>query len=162
MKQLFLAGLILFLFVSITKCEPWEEIIPLISNREDVDRKLGLCKDGHLWICTYRTIDSTVIVSYYIANECDNGGLYDVKSGTVMSISVLPMNHRRFDQTALLGFDFTKEIDNELPGIFHLRDKNRGFSISIDKERIREYNYYPSKEDKSKRACAKTNKRSSV
>ncbi len=158
------ALLFVLVFSGVAKSDPWENIIPLVSTRTDVENKLGPCKDGYPWICSYRMSEQTVTVSYYTDGNCANGNNYSVEAGTVMSISVTPFNRKRFERFEFANYTFVEEPDDELPGIIHLFDRDRGLWISVDNGFVRAYDFYPTKEDKNRLACTKNemSKRSSL
>lgn len=141
-------GLIL---APVSQAKEWRGITPLHSNRADVERLLGPPRQGSQ--NSYSTANEQVNVVYG-EGSCPYG--WNVPSGTVISLTIVPRNPIQTGSLGLEAREFDKRRDvhietlyfyvNEKDGLNYTVDVSKGVATSVE--------YYPSAADASLRCGA--------
>lgn len=142
--------LCLAILTAFPQTEAWRGIVPLRSNRADVERLLGPatseCK------CLYEGAKVNVQVQYS-AEPCATGSPgWNVPAGTVISFTVYLKKRPLMSEVKVDWGKYQKQEDPELPGIFYYSDREAGLTIAVDGNRVMEYQIGPTSRD-SKTLC---------
>ena len=140
---------IIFMAVSLVSGKEWRGLVPLKSNRADVERLLGPSDSKDF--ATYYLPDETVHVWYsnHGCHEQDRADRWNVVPGTVIGISVAPKKIIRLADLSLNLRRFKKENGaTDLPGDVFYADDERGFSVEVLDGIVRSLNYQPTRADK--------------
>jgi hypothetical protein len=86
----------------------WNGIIPLESNRDDVERIFGKCKDGDKLSCLYKFEKENVVVIYNILAPCSDG-ILNVPKESVLSVSVFPQGGKKLNDLGMNLKNFVKK-----------------------------------------------------
>jgi hypothetical protein len=157
-KTIFTLLCFVFAIQRIAQAREWRGMVPLHSNRADVERLFGrgtaVCK------CIYELEDVILQVSYSDDGCSSEGGGWNVPPDTVLRFNVHPKMKLLLTNLAsdlrLNLRTFTKIEDSELPGIFHYTSKDEGLVISVDRNRVIDYGFEPSTKDKRFRCPIKS------
>lgn len=134
----------------------WKGIVPLRSNRQDVERILGAppesCKEG----CYYKSKTERVFVRYSV-QSCPEGEATPLKvaPGTVISVTVyltskLPLRDLKLDMRK-----FKRTMDPELNGYSTYTDDQAGVTYEVsDKNLILSIEWFGSAADIQALKCA--------
>ena len=141
-------------FCTATYTSGWRGIVPLHSTRAQVERLLGTgsgsCK------CVYDLQDEIVQMTYS-EGDCLVGGSggWNIPPDTVIRFNIQPKTRQSFAafllDAKLDSKAFTVTEDPELPGIFYYKDATKGLIVSVENERVRDYGFEPTSEEKSLR-----------
>ncbi len=140
-------ALITSAFVVPTLAETWRSIVPLSSNRSDVERLLGSPVPGQSNL--YTTSSEQIRVTYAEAH-CAYG--WQVPLQTVISVMVYPKTSPKFADLRLdeSRFEKRRDVDNEAR--FYYVDQVRGINYTVDAGFVTTIEYFPSAGD-SYRKC---------
>ena len=151
MKWFFLCGALMLGLITSAQGESWRGIIPLHSNRAQVERLLGKATlvGG---VPTYYLNDEKVEV-FYAKHKCGdslNLGKWNVPFDTVLSIHVIPKRQLRLDELRLDLSKFRRERGAfDLPGNSILISDEDGLTLSLADNFVDWYSYGPGKKDRS-------------
>jgi hypothetical protein len=147
-----------------TSCaaKPWRGIVPLKSNRTNVERLLGPSNDSEF--ATYYLANETVYV-WYSNHGCDEEDVdkeaWDVAPGTVTGISVVPKKKMRLAELGINMRKFKKERGaKDMVGHFFYVNERDGFGIEVVQGLVYRFIYEPRKRDRHLLCRNRTNKRS--
>jgi hypothetical protein len=121
----------LFVLARESSAKEWRGIIPLHSNRADVERLLGQPFMDRGQTVVYKYDDGRVSVEYSKETCASTAGVWNVPLNTVISLRVVPKYLNWHD----LKLDLTKHKksqDRELPFIFQYIDENGGTKYEVD------------------------------
>ncbi|MEK6281605.1 MAG: hypothetical protein AABN95_14720 [Acidobacteriota bacterium] len=137
----------------------WRGIVPLHSNRADVERLLGHSTDPCK--CIYNTEDEIVSIDY-ASDRCKNGQTgWNVAAGTVLSLRVAPKKVRRFSELQIDEIHYRKVKDLHTSWVYYINDEEGTmFEVSSDGI-LGGINYIPAAIDASLR-CSGAPLRSAV
>ena len=122
----------------------WNGIVPLESNRDDVERILCRCKDGDKLSCLYKSKTENVVITYKSLAPCTDGTL-NVAKGTVLSIAVFPQGGKKLDDLGMNFTSFVKEKDREIAGVWQFTNHEEGITIEAKNDFVIAIYYGPSK-----------------
>jgi hypothetical protein len=134
----------------------WKGIVPLHSNRQDVERILGVKLSGKDY--DELVIGDNKIFIRYTHRECNDKYLsgFNVPKGTVLSIAITPLS---FVRVADLGLDLTRfrKGYTDVSGMVSYWDEAAGFSINVQNDKVLGFEYSVSSKDYELR-CPQTRK----
>ncbi|MGH9879020.1 MAG: hypothetical protein ACRD5H_15430 [Nitrososphaerales archaeon] len=138
------------------EAKEWEGITPLHSARSDVERGFGVTSSGKF--VDHFTFKTDRVFLEYSEKQCekDEIGLYDVPVGTVLSISVTPMNSILLSSLRLDLSKFKVEHATDVGGMRFYADREDGFIISVYEDQVTGFTYLPTASDSKRLRC--TNK----
>lgn len=128
-----------------------KKIVPLYSSKEDVEKIPGLLEQKGQYSTRegkYKTRDEEITV-YYAEVPCTYHG-WDVKSGTVLSYEITPLNPSKFDPAGLITNQLVEVSDDA--AYRYLTDVHSGIRYMIDPAgSLLSVEYFPSKQNGSLR-----------
>ena len=129
----------------------WRGIVPLRSTRADVERVLG--PPARIWMGMYFYESEKSRASVTFSNGlCGvaRGG-WNVPSGTVIAVSVIPKpNQLKFTDLKLDESKFKKQADWEVGNVFHYVNEGEGVTYQVDTrydDEVTLISYYPAARD---------------
>lgn len=129
--------------------EGWRGIVPLHSNRADVERLLGPMTDSCK--CGYYLDDINVFFKYS-PGDCKSGrGAWDVPPDTVVGISVYPKPRPRLSDLNIDQNKCEKRHDGHIESIVSYVNDEQGLIIEVDDERnvVMGFYYFPAAKEAS-------------
>ncbi|HEX7772367.1 MAG TPA: hypothetical protein VF435_08085, partial [Pyrinomonadaceae bacterium] len=147
----------------------WRGLVPLHSNRQDVERLLGSRSSSRKTLATYKT-EYESVVAKYSDGKCDAQGTnWKVPAGTLIELVVNPnpnfllrdlhLDSTRYERQAVFP---SPEINNA-PKVWTYIDSSNGIVIRTQSDRGREgdeivvsIKYLPAKRDDRLRCGSKT------
>lgn len=135
-KEVILTHLLLLFAAALVVTMPtqprgWRGLVPLHSNRADVERVLGISTDSCK--CIYKTEDEVILVEYATEQCKSSQTAWNVTRGTVLSIKVAPKKVRRFSELRSDGRDYRRVKDLHTDGVYYFDDKEgKMFEVSYD------------------------------
>jgi hypothetical protein len=129
----------------------WRGLVPLHSNRSDVERLLGSPTEVLSAYSTfYRTASDTVIVSYAQGAPCGIGEKYSqwrVPANTIESILVTPIKEFPVSQLSIDQTKFEKRSGGHRPEDVYYIDDQDGTSIRTYLGNVMSMSFYPGRID---------------
>jgi hypothetical protein len=128
------------------QADEWRRIIPLRSTREDVERILGPATGNCQ--CIFESVGANVQVQFSkgTCGEGESAG-WTVRPGTVISFTVYFKKRPPLSELKIDWKNYKKTEDPELPDIFYFVNKEEGIIISVDDNRVMEYQIVPTEKD---------------
>jgi hypothetical protein len=110
----------------------WRGIVPLHSDRLDVERILGRPTKSCKKICNYKTTRETVSI-IYSGEVCNRDGenRWRVPPDTVINVSVYSVVKPKLSSLKLDPKKYTKTADPELHGYFEYTNQEQGISYEV-------------------------------
>jgi hypothetical protein len=148
-KTIIISVLMLHSMTTASQAKEWRGIVPLHSNRKDVERLIGSPAEpgGNVY-----NLENEVVLIDYSDSPCERGWPFgwDVPPGTVTSITVNP---RKTIMLSDLGFDlskYQKMQDPEVGAVVYYYNSEEGVHIqSLTYEPVAiSINYLPTAKDK--------------
>lgn len=111
-------------FLDTAQSNAWRGIVPLVSDREDVERLLGPCSQKNPLTCLYETENEIISVSLS-DGPCEKGWPfgYDVPSNTVLRVEVSPRKHMPVSELRL-NEDRYKKKTNRDGSVMYISDED--------------------------------------
>lgn len=138
--------LIYFTTILVIRAKPYRGIIPLKSNRSDVEKKFGKSNESG-----YYKIGRETVQFYYLENSCKEKTTCEcaVNVNTVLQISVNIHYKLKLKQLNLNRKKFTKTISLHLPNRVTYADFKEGIVYEIDNDNnlVVSISYLPSESD---------------
>jgi hypothetical protein len=159
MKRILTSFLFVLVCVFSGLAKDWCGIVPLHSNRADVERLLKVQPErcgGNS--CLYDLKDKTVFAIYSADQTCRNDDIsnsWNVARDTVIEITVRFKTPQPF---SVLGADLTKyerTPDKEFPALIYFTNETEGVEIETSGDSIRRITFYPAAKDDQLRCPAK-------
>lgn len=123
----------------------WRGIVPLHSNRRDVERLLGPGADSCK--CAYYTNDINVFFGYS-TGDCKSGhGSWDVPIDTVVWITVYPKPNPKLSAVAIEKDKFRKH-QGTLKEEFLYENEEEGLTLDVYEDLVQAFIYGPTAKDK--------------
>lgn len=158
-NRLIIAGLFLVMTASASAfAKEWRGIVPLLSNRADVERTLGRPAKQTAADIAFFDLKSEKVRVVYSEGQCVPGiaGEWNVPRGTVLSIEVTPKKESSLKDVGVDVSTYRKVEDPHIMG--HLTYVNEAEGISVDTnsidpdyERVLGISYGPRAADESLR-----------
>lgn len=125
----------------------WRSIIPLKTNRSQVEHLLGSNNSGYLGI--YRVEDGKLSIEYS-SGSCgsDRKGGWNVPKDVVISIMFSPTTKPRLSDLNVNRKRLRKVVDRHVGGIIYYIDDENGIVYEIQDGRVETIEYGPPKKYK--------------
>ena len=144
MKLIFASVLVVVGSTAVVNAEVWRGIVPLHSNRSNVERLLGPpsgeCK------CLYEAGSENVRVDYAKAPCVGYPSGWNVSSDMVLTIRVRSAEPKRFSDLHLVMTDFHKAVDDTFTTYYSNREEGIEYSVSSEGI-VQSVSYLPSGND---------------
>jgi hypothetical protein len=143
----------------LTEAKEWRGIVPLHTNRAEVERLLGT-SDG-VGSGVYK-LENEVVFIQYSGKPCETGETYswNVLRNTVINISVSPRVLPRFADLQLDLSRYKEKDDPEVGGYTYYIDEEEGHTYDVTNGLVMSIGYTPAAKDRNLRClCPGVNKR---
>lgn len=126
--------LLLFaLFFTLTgTAEGWRGIVPLQTQRSQVEQILGPPIEPCGEHCSYKSGEDRVFVRYS-AEPCTQNNPWKIAAGTVIELSVYTAKREKISALRLDRRKFKRTNDPELDGYYWYEDEEQGLTYSVSK-----------------------------
>jgi hypothetical protein len=151
-------------FTFCAQAKEWRGIVPLHSTRSDVEKLLGTPAIARDNFATYVLDHEKVTFDYAVGRCNERTAKWNVPSGTVVSIVVMPkLQGVKFRELTSDFTKFKKVQDEHVLNIFHYTDQQDGVRYEVDESdgTVSLIHYFPASKDeylrcpplKSKGSC---------
>ena len=133
----------------------WKNIVPLHSQRADVERLLGPPSAQCKGLCKYEAPGEAIVVGYS-GEPCTNRdeNRWRVPPDTVISVTVNFEKRRKLSSFKLNLIKFAKAKDPELRGYTTYTSAKRGVAYSVDDHgRVYSIDWFPTTNDEKTLLC---------
>jgi len=148
-KYLFLIPFLCLVYPSVhhQKHPGWNGILPLHSNRSDIERKLGISDD--LCHCLYQTAKESIFVDYAKAPCKGPPYGWSVSKDTVLQITVYLASPIELSKLPFEEEKFTEVRDPDAPLTVYYTNQQDGIKYVVHNGNVKSIVYIPSTRDKS-------------
>jgi hypothetical protein len=144
----------IFTITEISHAQGWRGIVPLKSNRTDVERLLGPSTER--CGCLYKSEIENVFIEY-TTSTCGKGGSYNVPRDTVITLTVYPKKNQKIADFQVSEPKFKRTQDLHMGDIVHYDNEEEGLLIEADaySNDVRSIMYYAPKSRAKDLRCSK-------
>lgn len=143
--------LVVFAFFVTFQANKWNDLIPLVSTRVDVEKILGppISSSKVIYAAEYKTEDAKISIGYSTGCSRKPNDGWDVPPGRIINITVYPNVRQKFSSNKLNLTKYTKITDRELERFTYYTSEEDGISITVntDDDEITSVSYFPMAKD---------------
>ena len=143
--------LVIIALLATFQANKWNDLIPLVSTRADVEKVLGppISSSKVAYAAEYKTEDAKISIGYSTGCSRKPNDGWNVPPGRVINITVYPNVRQKFSSNKLNLAKYNKVTDSELSRFSYYTSEEDGISITVntDDDEITSVSYFPMAKD---------------